>query len=72
MMYLQLPTAVDVTPRCMCSCPMCSCLPKILSVTKIKGETLGFDIYFKTALQNEKETLISTERKMMKADDVLV
>lgn len=46
---------------------MSQCLPKILPVTKIKEERLGFDIYFKTALQSEEETLISTERKITKA-----
>lgn len=65
MISSQLPTAVAVTTGCMCSCP--SVYKKFLSVTHIKGEILGFDIYFKTALQNEEETLIITERKMVKA-----
>lgn len=62
----QLPTAVVAYDTQM-NVFMAQCLSKILSVTQIKGERLGFDIYFKTALQSEEETLISTERKMVKA-----
>lgn len=46
---------------------MSQCLSKILFVTQIKGERLDFDIYFKTALQSEEETLTGVERKMVKA-----
>lgn len=45
---------------------MSQCLSKILFVTQINEESLGFEMYFKTALQNEDETLISIERKMVK------
>lgn len=63
-MSSQLPTAVDVTRGYMF---MPQCLSKILSVTQIKREVLGFDIYFKTTPQSEEETSMSTERKMVKA-----
>lgn len=45
---------------------MSQCLSKMLFVTQINGESLGFETYFKTALQSEEETLISIDRKMVK------